>query len=107
MTYEYALAVIRDANLDWQEHPNGGFIAEMNGVAIYITSCALTISKKFKKISVQKPTRPLWNKQPTLLEQLFEEIKKQAAEHCLEHYTEKYQENLKNELLKELTGLNG
>jgi len=105
MTYEYALSAIRDANLDWQEHPQGGFVAEMNGIKLYLTSIFLTISKNFKNIRVYKPTHPLW-KQPTNLEQLFEEVIKQAGIKCAEHYADEYQKNLKNELLKQLTGFN-
>ena len=106
MTYEYALTAIRDANLDWQEHPNGGFIAEMNGVTIYAGSSSITFSKNLKKNIVQKPAHPIWKKETTLIEQLFEEIIKQAAKQCLEHYTDEYQEKLKNDLLRELTGFN-
>ena len=45
MTYEYALTAIRDANLDWYEHSQVGFITEMNGLKLYLTSSFLTISK--------------------------------------------------------------
>jgi hypothetical protein len=105
MTYEYALTVIRDANLDWQKHPTGGFVAIMNGITIHITSTFLTIAQNFKKIIIYKPIHFRWQK-PVLLEQLLDEIVKQAATQCLEHYKDEYQENLKNELLKQLTGLN-
>jgi len=105
MTYEYALTAIRDANLDWYEHSQVGFITEMNGLKLYLTSSFLTISKNFKSITIHKPTHALW-KQPTSLEQLFEEIIKQAGIKCLERYSDKYQENLKNELIKQLTGFN-
>lgn len=103
MTFEYALSAIRDADLDWQMYPNGGFVAIMNGVTIRITSNFLTLSKDFKSTTVHKSTKRLWNKQSTLLEQLFEEIVKKAAAQCVNHYTDEYQENLKNELIKELT----
>ena len=104
MTYEYALTVIRDANLDWYENPTGGFVAEMNGITIHISSSSLILSKKFKKLVFVKPIRPLW-KEASRLDKLFEEIIKQASQKCLEHITNKYQENLKNELLKQLIDL--
>lgn len=105
MTYEYALTMIRNANLDWQLHSNGSFVAIMNGVTIHATSCFLKISKDFKSIKITKSNIPFW-KQPNELEQLIEEIAKQAAAKCLEHDTKEYQEKLKRELLQQLTGLN-
>lgn len=104
MTDEYVLGAIRDANLNWQEHPQGGFVTTMNEVTIHITFSALTLSKGLKKITIYN-SRPLFKKSSSL-EQVFKKIRKQAADQCLKHYTEEYQENLRNELLRELTGLN-
>lgn len=105
MTDEHLLSWICDADLDWhEEHPNGGFMALRNGFLILINDTVLTISKGLKKISVQKPTRPIW-KEKTVLDNLFEEVVSQAAKQCLSRYVDGYEENLRNELLKELMGL--
>lgn len=104
MTDEYVLGSIRDAGLNWQEHPQGGFVTTMNEVTIHITFSALTLSKNLKKITIYN-SKQLFKKSASL-EKLFEEIRKQAADQCLKHYTDEYQKNLRNELLRELTGLN-
>lgn len=105
MTFEYALSAIRNADLDWQMYPNGGFVAIMNGITIRITSNFLTLSKDFKSTTVHKPTKNLWNKQPTLLEKIFSEILQQASQKCIKYHDKEYEENLKNELIKQLLGL--
>lgn len=105
MTDEYVLTIIRDANLDWQLHPSGGFVAIMNGVIIHATSNFLKISKDFKSVKFPKPQRTILE-QSTQLEELIKGICKKAANKCLEHDTKEYQKNLRKELLKQLTGLN-
>lgn len=104
MTDEYVLGAIRDVNLNWQEHPQGGFVTMMNEVTIHITFFALTLSRSLKKITIYN-SRTLFKKSAPL-EHIFKEIRKQAADQCLKHDTDEYQKNLRNEILSQLTGLN-